>query len=154
MSSQTCWDGTTVADRSECPAPSGAAGAAWVFSSYDPDRCTELDERAWACGRKMARASITYRNVVSVRRGITRYSRAVRGNLLPASVSGDDRFLWRATRPDANGDWLIAVLYRDDPWAVEVRAKSLGRAKAALRTVRFRDADELSRRTATGDSPT
>jgi hypothetical protein len=137
-----CWNGTQTATRAECPAPSGVDGLAWVFPSLDLDQCDEGAAGAWSC-RVTDSATVTYRGLPSVRRGIARYAQIVPGDLLPANQSGNDRFLWCATRPDAQGDWLIAVMYADEPWAVEVKATSLAKAKKALGTVEFRDAAQL-----------
>ena len=55
----TCWDGTPTPDLRGCGLPTGVAGLAWVFPSFDPDRsqCRENPnsdrsfgvEVSWVC---------------------------------------------------------------------------------------------------------
>jgi hypothetical protein len=145
----TCWDGQATASLATCPLPSGDAGLAWVFPSFDPAspqcRPAPLEDRAYAVTR-----SYTCTERVDGRRVTVAYDEVVDPAQLASwmvTKAGADRVTavdgargGRLVMDDTAGrPARITSVYARLPWAVSVFAPDAATARDAYdRIVRQR----------------
>lgn len=144
-----CWDGSTAADLIACGEPTGLTGLVWVFPSIETDSCESAGraggQQRWGClvrTRSGARAEVVYRELLSVKRGITFYS-GVYDLGLADRKQREGRYLWRASAADERGLWQISSMFVDQPWAVHVEADTKKGARQAFAGIEFRPVDNL-----------
>lgn len=145
---EECWDGSQADTLNSCPIPSGTAGLAWVFPSFDPAECTDKTEGAqpprWNCSVTVdggGKVRVRYREHGSLERGLATYSQdyGVRNRSEVLSPREDvERYVWRAPSADNFGFWSVSSMYAEHPWSVTVK----GRASADVEAV-FADVVEF-----------
>ncbi len=146
-----CWDGSAAATVSDCTAPTGTVGLAWVFPSFQESQCTNKSASGakpakWRC-RVTApgggQVTIRYREHGSVAKAQATYTRDLgRANRRSVLSAREDveRYVWRAASSDNNGLWVVSSLYAEHPWSVTIKGRqraSVDRAFAEV--VEFRN---------------
>lgn len=145
----TCWDGQVTASLATCPLPSGDAGLAWVFPSFDPQspqcRPAPLEDRAyavtrsWICAERVGgrRVTVAYDEVVDPSQ-LASWMVAKAGAERVTAIDGARG--GRLVMDDTAGrPARITSVYARLPWAVSVFAPDAATALAAYdRIVRQR----------------
>lgn len=153
---ERCWDGELVPVNG-CPVPTGRPGLRWVFPSFRPNDLSCHDATAdfpqstrptmYLCDGSVATGPVTilYSQLTSINRGRASFVKAFGGE--PEEIHDDfgRRLLWQETDdPGADGDYDLAVMYPNVPFAVEVTADSADGLDEALESlVKFRHADDI-----------
>lgn len=148
----TCWDGRPAADG-PCPVPTGTAGLAWVFPTFDRVRLDCVDElerhpeytrpTMWTCEQAVGGrpVEVTYSEVTGTDDAL-RFLDRLHGS--DARSTGPSAYSWRATQTPS-GSWVTSLLLRDLPFAVTVSATQRSDAARALaRRVQVRPPEERS----------
>lgn len=139
-----CWDGTRVADLSECEAPAGRKGLKWIFPGLDPSRCDNIGSSGARLRQLRCHGVLSDGTVVRLQ--YSEWSSAGAGH---AAYDGQN---WkRREEVDNNriqwwlvsraGDYKTVLMYRNAPWSVTVYAPTAKTRAEAVRTlVEMRDA--------------
>jgi hypothetical protein len=150
-----CWNGRKTYRYADCSAPTGRAGAGWVFSRFDGLGCSAYDvpgtggdREAWVCryggGNQIVFArwgspqtakgfyrgwfARNYRNESGWYRNSVRYGVHIVGR------SG----------PSGNRAWKTVRIYEAQPWTVSVKAGSIdGRERGTSLSNGFRPPNRL-----------
>lgn len=144
-----CLDGSTSATRMGCEPPKGLSGLSWVFPSFKQADCSPVRGAIWptsytcTVATEAGKVTTRYHELPSVRGGVAYFARIHPQGLVAQDPAEQSQYLWCAEKPDKAGIWRAGAMYVHKPWAVEIEAKSLEAAKAALGLVEFRDAADL-----------
>lgn len=135
----TCWDGRLAIDV-PCPEPTGTAGLAWVFPTFDRVRLDCVDElelhpeytrpAMWTCEQAVGGrpVQVTYSEVTGTEDAL-RFLDRLHGP--DARRTERSAYAWRATQTPS-GSWVTSLLLRDLPFAVTVTATQRSDAARAL----------------------
>jgi hypothetical protein len=148
-----CWTGRAVTSADRCPEPTGPAGLAWVFPSFDADSCTDLLaarpsprlRQLYECEVDVAGTPVTvdYAEWRSVADAVDYYdSWGTRRVTIRGAGGRPLRFGWLDETP--GGSYLGALAYTDAPYSVSLTAPDEAtRTRAAHDAIRLRPTSEL-----------
>lgn len=141
----TCWDGTETAAYSDCTAPRGVEGLAWVFPSFRPGEldCVDEIERNPRLNRPVMHTCeariggrpvrISYSEVTGFRPAL-RFLDDLHGQDRRSAGTLDDVQVVRwAASPTSDGGWTASVMLKSLPYAVTVRTTRRSDAEKVLR---------------------
>lgn len=157
----TCWDGTEVAELSQCSDPEGLAGLAWMVPSMDPDdpTCYEKDEiepgktLVWVCPFLFRGASGTIRYSEWQSAPIANAHYREEYGAQPrrvVSLNAVPRYLWRLDERTEEGLFRMTTSYVRWPFSISIAASTRAAREAAYRQLTFRPESQLTGVT-TGD---
>lgn len=149
-----CWDGAVRPDEG-CATPTGRAGLRWVFPSFRP---TELGCRnalgelpksnartMFGCDTEIGAGQLTilYSELTDFAKRQAFLEK--RFGSPGKEIDGGSRLLWsEGDDPGGNGEYELAVLYAELPFAVEVSADSADARDEALESlIEFRAAGDI-----------
>lgn len=135
-----CWDGTTAAAVSDCPLPAGPAGAQWIFTGLDIQQCH--------AGRgRVVDLNCSHPDFPGVRFHVSKFASTQQGidHYRAGRDVAEERVgdVIRWTSYTYGGNYKLAQMYPDQPWAVSIYATSPGQRAKAIAAVGMRPAAEL-----------